>query len=124
MLIRPGNGPEDYAAVQRFAIAFAQKENAAVNAIYPEDKIFVAETGNAVVGAIVAHKHDATHWEIQLLYVSGGFRGGTGRALLKALDDFAGSGVEIKAKATIGTQSYLQHLGWKPIDFLVWGHTT
>jgi N-acetylglutamate synthase-like GNAT family acetyltransferase len=123
-LIRAGNS-EDLPVIQKMAFAFAKQENVSVDAIYPSDQSFVAEIDGTVIGAIVAHKHDATHWEIKLLYISGGHRlSGTGRALLKALENFVGPDIEIKVKATIGTQTYFQHLGWKPIDFLVWGLTT
>ena len=106
-LVRAGNS-DDLSTIQRFVIAFAQQENTSVDAIYPEDPSFVAEINGTVIGAAVIHKTDATHWEIKLLYISGGHRlSGYGRALINAICDFVGPGVELHVKATIVAKRFI-----------------
>ena len=122
-LVRPAT-KDDFTTIQKFAMAFAQTENCAVDVIRPEDPSFVAEINGNVIGAAVVNKRGEDWW-LTLLYISGGHRlSGYGRALIEAVENFVGPGIEIKAKATIGTQTYFQHLDWRPIDFLVWGITT
>lgn len=53
-------------------------------------------------------KTDDTHYQLVLIYVSGGYRkSGYGRALFNAVVEHVGHGIELQAKATINTQSYL-----------------
>jgi len=101
---------------------WSQQENTTVDAIYPEDPSFVAEINGTVIGAVVIHKRDEARWDIKLLYVSGGHRlSGYGRALINAVCDFVGPGVELHVKATIGGQGVFQKFGFQAgNEFLNW----
>jgi GNAT superfamily N-acetyltransferase len=124
--IRPGNGPEDYAAIQRMAMVYAQAEHTGIE-IRPSDQSFVAVLDGNIIGTAVARRTDDTHWQLILIYVSGGHRrGGVGRALFDAVVEHVGHGIELQAKATMDTQSYLyQKLNFQAgNEFLVWKYLT
>jgi ribosomal protein S18 acetylase RimI-like enzyme len=126
-LVHPASSSEDYAIIQRFILAFVQQENTPVEAIFPSsDTVFVAEIRGDIVGAIVAHKRDDTHWQLTLCYVTGGQRrSGIGRALVNAVIDHVGPGIELQVKATIGGQGFYQKLGFQAgNEFLCWKYLT
>ena len=107
MLVRAAN-IQDHVVVEWLAIALAQQEGSCGREggnILSGDQVFVAEIGAAIVGAAVVHKHDDAHWQLTLLYVTGGHRlSGIGRALVHAVIDHTDPDVELFVSSTIGAK--------------------
>ena len=119
--MRPANS-EDLSAVQRLALALAQQESTAAEAIPTEAHIFVAEIGAAIAGMAVVHKHGAAHAKLTHLYVTGGHRlSGIGKALVRAVIDYIGSGIELEllvSSTNLGAQAFYQKVSFQPADYL------